>query len=150
MFIKFRRKTQSYDIVEVYILVVYIKKIKQNENFKKKPRIWLIVLALLHTGPGVLIPYISMGGGAEYLSTILLFLCFSVYILYLAFSTKGEIQTGLSDVVCLPVPMFFIIGAFLKLDIMEVPVAPFPETIFPIVVCTLPILNGVLNWNSTS
>ena len=91
-----------------------------------------------------------MGGGAEYLSTILLFLCFTVYILYLAFSTKGENQTRLSVVICLPVPMFFIIGAFLKLDIMEVPVAPFPEAIFPIVVWTLPILTGVLNWNSTS
>tara|TARA_B100000886_G_scaffold336397_1_gene295108 strand:+ start:157 stop:519 length:363 start_codon:yes stop_codon:yes gene_type:complete len=114
----------------------------------KKPKIWLIILALLHTGPGVLIPYISMGGGAEYLSTILLFLCFTIYILYAAFNLKGQNQARLSVVICLPVLVFFIIGAFLKLEIMEVPVAPFPETILPIVVWTLPILTGVLNWNS--
>tara|TARA_S200000501_G_scaffold112223_1_gene105550 strand:- start:616 stop:891 length:276 start_codon:yes stop_codon:yes gene_type:complete len=91
-----------------------------------------------------------MGGGAEYLSTILLFLCFTIYILYVVFSTKGQNQARLSVVICLPVLMFFIIGAFLKLDIMDVPVAPFPETIFPIVVWTLPILTWALNLNSTS
>tara|TARA_B100001029_G_C14807703_1_gene310540 strand:- start:17 stop:382 length:366 start_codon:yes stop_codon:yes gene_type:complete len=114
----------------------------------KKPKIWLIILALLHTGPGVLIPYISMGGGTEYLSTILLFLCFTVYILYVAFTTKGQNQARLSVIICLPVLMWFIIGAFMKLYIMGVPVAPFPETIFPLIVWTLPVLTGVLNWKS--
>ena len=114
----------------------------------KKPKIWLIILALLHTGPGVLIPYISMGGGTEYLSIILLFLCFTVYILYAAFCAKGQNQARLSVVICLPVLLFFIIGAFMKLDIMGFPVAPFPETIFPLVVWTLPILTGALNWNN--
>ena len=38
----------------------------------KQPKIWLIILALLHTGPGVIIPYVQMGGGTEHLATILL------------------------------------------------------------------------------
>ena len=62
----------------------------------KKPKIWLIILAILHTGPGVIIPYVQMGGGTEHLATILIFLCLSVYILYVAFMTKGQIQARLS------------------------------------------------------
>ena len=62
----------------------------------KTPKIWLIILALLHTGPGVILPYIEMGGGTENLSIILIFLCFTVYILWVAFMTKGQNQARLS------------------------------------------------------
>ena len=72
----------------------------------KQPKIWLIILALLHTGPGVIIPYVQMGGGTEHLATILLFLCFTVYILYAAFMTKGQNQARLSVVICLPIIVF--------------------------------------------
>ena len=113
----------------------------------KKPKIWLIILALLHTGPGVIIPYITMGGGTAQLSIILLFLCFTVYILYAAFITKGQNQARLSVIICSPVILFFIIGAIMKLKIMGVPVAVLPEAIFPLVAWSLPILTGLLNWN---
>ena len=114
----------------------------------KTPKIWLIILALLHTGPGVIIPYVQMGGGTENLATILLFLCFTVYILYAAFMTKGQNQARLSVIICSPIIVFFIFGALLNLQIMGVPVAPFPEAIFPFVVWSLPVITGLLNWNA--
>ena len=114
----------------------------------KTPKIWLIILALLHTGPGVILPYIEMGGGTEHLATILIFLCFTVYILYIAFMTKGQNQARLSVMLCSPVLVFFIIGAVMKLEMMGLPVAPFPEAIFPFVVWSLPVITGLLNWNT--
>ena len=114
----------------------------------KKPKIWLIILAILHTGPGVIIPYVQMGGGTENLATILIFLCLSVYILYVAFMTKGQIQARLSVVLCVPIIIFFVFGALLNLQIMGVPVAPFPESIFPFTVWSLPVITGLLNWNA--
>ena len=114
----------------------------------KKPKIWLIILAILHTGPGVIIPYLQMGGGTEHLATILIFLCLTVYILYVAFMTKGQNQARLSIVICLPIIVFFVFGALLNLQIMGVPVAPFPESIFPLTVWSLPVITGLLNWNA--
>ena len=114
----------------------------------KKPKIWLIILALLHTGPGVILPYIEMGGGTENLATILIFLCFTVYILYIAFMTNGQNQARLSVILCSPVVVFFIIGAVMKLEMMGLPVASFPDAIFPFIVWSLPILTGLLNWNA--
>tara|TARA_B100001175_G_scaffold317928_1_gene337714 strand:- start:5997 stop:6272 length:276 start_codon:yes stop_codon:yes gene_type:complete len=89
-----------------------------------------------------------MGGGTEYLATIFIFLCFTVYILYIAFMTKGQNQARLSVIFCSPIIVFFIIGAVMKLEIMGVPVASFPEAIFPFTVWSLPILTGILNWNA--
>ena len=114
----------------------------------KTPKIWLIILALLHTGPGVILPYIEMGGGTEILATILIFLCFTVYILYIAFMTNGQNQARLSVILCSPVVVFFIIGAVMKLEMMGLPVASFPDAIFPFIVWSLPILTGLLNWNA--
>ena len=44
--------------------------------------------------------------------------------------------------------LFFIIGAVMKLEMMGMPVAPFPEAIFPFTAWSLPILTGLLNWNA--
>ena len=89
-----------------------------------------------------------MGGGTENLATILIFLCLSVYILYVAFMTKGQNQARLSVVLCVPIIIFFVFGALLNLQIMGVPVAPFPESIFPFTVWSLPVITGLLNWNA--
>ena len=40
----------------------------------KKPKLWLIVLALVHTFMGVIGSYIQMGADTEYLAMILYFL----------------------------------------------------------------------------
>ena len=62
--------------------------------------------------------------------------------------TKGQNQARLSVIICSPIIVFFVFGAVMKLEIMGVPVAAFPEAIFPFVVWTLPVLTGLLNWNS--
>ena len=40
----------------------------------KKPKIWLVVLALMHTFMGVIGSYVQMGGDTEHLAVILYFL----------------------------------------------------------------------------
>ena len=44
--------------------------------------------------------------------------------------------------------MFFIIGGVMKLEMLGMPVAPFPETIVPLIVWSLPVITGFLNWNT--
>ncbi|MCH2022803.1 MAG: hypothetical protein MK207_10030 [Saprospiraceae bacterium] len=114
----------------------------------QKPKIWLIIAAVLHTGPGVIIPHMEMGGGTENLALILYFLCVTVYLLYVAFMTEGQNQARLSVVLCAPVILFFIIGAVMKLEMLGMPVAPFPEALFPLIVWSLPVITGILNWNA--
>ena len=48
-----------------------------------KPKIWLIIITLLHSFMGVIVPYIQMGGGKDDLAMILYFLTVSVYLLSL-------------------------------------------------------------------
>ena len=134
----------------MYFLSLHLFKNQFKMKTLKKPKIWLIILAILHTGPGVILPYIEMGGGTEHLATILIFLCLTVYIIYIAFMTKGQNQARLSVIICSPIIVFFVFGAVMKLEIMGVPVAAFPEAIFPFLVWTLPVLTGLLNWNSES
>ena len=62
--------------------------------------------------------------------------------------TKGQNQARLSVILCSPVVVFFIIGAVMKLEMMGLPVASFPDAIFPFIVWSLPILTGLLNWNA--
>ena len=62
--------------------------------------------------------------------------------------TKGQNQARLSVVICVPIIIFFVFGALLNLQIMGVPVAPFPESIFPFTVWSLPVITGLLNWNA--
>ena len=113
-----------------------------------KPKIWLIIVALTHAGFGVIAQYIEMGGCTENLASILYFLCVTIYLLYVAFMTEGKNQARLTVVLCAPVLVWFIIGAVMKLEMLGMPVAAFPDAIFPFVVWTLPLITGVLNWNS--
>ena len=39
-----------------------------------KPKIWLIILTVIHSFMGVIVPYIQMGGGKDNLAMILYFL----------------------------------------------------------------------------
>ena len=68
----------------------------------KKPKLWLIVLTLVHTFMGVIGSYVQMGGDTEYLAMILYFLLVSVYLLYTAFMTEGQEQARLATVLCAP------------------------------------------------
>ena len=113
-----------------------------------KPKIWLIIITLLHSFMGVIVPYIQMGGGKDDLAMILYFLTVSVYLLYAAFMTEGETQARLAAVLCAPVVVWFIVSAIMQLEMMGMPVAKLPGALFPIVMWSLPAVTGIMNWNS--
>jgi len=113
-----------------------------------KPKIWLIIITLLHSFMGVIVPYIQMGGGKDDLAMILYFLTVSVYLLYAALMTEGETQARLAAVLCAPVVVWFIVSAIMQLEMMEMPVAKLPGALFPIVMWSLPAVTGIMNWNS--
>ena len=74
-----------------------------------KPKIWLIIITLLHSFMGVIVPYIQMEGGKDDLAMILYFLTVSVYLLYAAFMTEGETQARLAAVLCTHVVVLSLI-----------------------------------------
>ena len=113
-----------------------------------KPKIWLIIITLLHSFMGVIVPYIQMGGGKDDLAMILYFLTVSVYLLYAAFMTEGETQARLAAVLCAPVVVWFIVSAIMQLEMMGMPVAKLPGALFPMVMWSLPAITGIMNWNS--
>jgi len=113
-----------------------------------KPKIWLIILTVLHSFMGVIVPYIQMDGGRDNLAMILYFLMVSVYMLYAAFMTEGRTQARLAAVLCVPVVVWFIISAIMQLEMMGVPVAEIPSGLFPIVLWALPAITGIMNWNT--
>ena len=117
-------------------------------DMMKKPKLWLIVLALMHTFLGVIGSYVQMGGDTEYLAIILYFLLVSVYLLYGAFMTKGQEQARLAVVLCAPAVVWFIVSGILGLEMMGVPVAEFPSALLPITLWSLPAVTGFMNWNS--
>ena len=110
----------------------------------KKPKLWLIVLTLMHSVMGVIVPYFQMGGGKEDLAMILYFLVISVHLLYAAFMTEGQTQARLATVLCAPVVVWFIVSGVMGLKIMGVDVFALP----PLVLWSLPAITGLMNWNS--
>ena len=113
-----------------------------------KPKIWLIIITLLHSLMGVIVPFIQMGGGKDDLAMILWFLTVSVYLLYAAFMTEGQTQARLAAVLCGPVVVWFIVSAIMQLEMMGVPAAKLPEALLPMVMWSLPAITGIMNWNS--
>ena len=113
-----------------------------------KPKIWLIIIALMHLFMGVIGSYITMGGTIENLSIMIYLGITSIYLLYVAFMTEGQTQARLAVVLCAPIVVWFVIGFILKLDFLGVPVAEMPSALLPITLWTLPALTGIMNWNS--
>ena len=64
-----------------------------------KPKIWLIVIAVMHSVMGVIVPVIQMGASKDDLAIVLYFLTVSVYLLYAAFMTEGKTQARLAAAV---------------------------------------------------
>jgi len=114
----------------------------------KKPKLWLIVLTVMHTFMGVIGSYIQMGADTEYLAMIGYFLLVSVYLLYAAFMTEGQEQARLATVLCAPAVIWFIVSGLMGLEMMGVPVAEFPSGLLPITLWSLPAVTGFMNWNS--
>ncbi len=113
-----------------------------------KPKIWLIILALMHLFMGVIGGYITNGGSMENLSVFLYLGIVSIYLLYVAFMTEGQTQARFAVVLCAPMVIWFIIGFIMKLELYGVPVAEMPSGLLPLTLWSLPALTGIMNWNS--
>jgi len=113
-----------------------------------KPKIWLIVLTIMHTFMGVIGGYMTMGGSIENLATFLYMGIVSIYLLYVAFMIEGKAQARFTTVLCAPVVVWFVIGAIMKLKMYGFPVAEMPRGLLPLALWTMPTLTGIMNWNS--
>ena len=113
-----------------------------------KPKIWLIIIALMHLFLGVIGGYITNGGNIDELSVMIYLGITSIYLLYVAFMTKGQTQARMAVVLCAPIVVWFVIGLIMKLDFLGVPVAEMPSSLLPLTLWSLPVLTGIINWNS--
>ena len=113
-----------------------------------KPKIWLIILALMHLFMGVIGGYITNDGSMENISVFLYLGIVSIYLLYVAFMTEGQTQARLAVVLCAPIVVWFVIGFIMKLELYGVPVAEMPSGLLPLTLWSLPALTGIMNWNS--
>tara|TARA_B100000073_G_scaffold206567_1_gene171399 strand:- start:347 stop:706 length:360 start_codon:yes stop_codon:yes gene_type:complete len=112
-----------------------------------KPKIWLIVIAVMHTLMGVIATYIAIGN-TDNLALIIQFGFISVYLLYVAFMTEGQNQARLATVLCAPFVAWFVISAIMKLNMFGVPVADMPGALMPLTLWALPAITGIINWNT--
>ena len=113
-----------------------------------KPKVWLIILALMHLFMGVIGSYITMGGSIENLAVFLYLGIVSIYLLYVAFMTEGQTQARFAVVLCAPIVVWFVIGFIMKLDFLGVPVAEMPSGLLPLTLWALPAVTGIMNWNT--
>ena len=102
-------------------------------------KIWLIVLAFMHTLMGVIINY-QQNGNIENLSNFMVLGCISVYLLYAAFFVSGHNQAKLAIVICLPFLLLFIVSGVMKLNMFGVPVAEMPQGLLPLFLWVMPII----------
>ena len=112
-----------------------------------KPKIWLIVIAVMHTIMGVIATYVIIGN-TDNLALIIQFAFISVYLLYAAFMTEGQTQARFAVVLCAPIVVWFVIGFIMKLDFLGVPVAEMPSGLLPLTLWLLPTMTGIMNWDS--
>ena len=112
-----------------------------------KPKIWLIVIAVMHTLMGVIATYVIVGN-SDNLASIIQLGFVSIYILYVAFMTEGQTQARLATVLCAPFVAWFIISAVMKLNMFGVPVAEMPGALMPLILWALPAVTGIMNWNT--
>ena len=112
-----------------------------------KPKIWLIVIAVMHTLMGVIATYIIVGN-ADNLASIIQLGFISIYLFYVAFMTEGQTQARLATVLWTPFLVWFIISAIMKLNMFGVPVAKMPGALMPLILWALPAVTGIMNWNT--
>ena len=110
-------------------------------------KIWLIIIALMHTVMGVLLPMLEHGN-INNLGIFLYFLILSVHLFYIIIFTKNQIQDRLGVVLCAPMVIWFVVSAIMKLEMYGFPIAPMPDTLIPIIFWSMPVISGIYNWNS--
>ena len=109
-------------------------------------KIWLILLAIIHTVVGVLAPLDPHS--AAQLEITGVFLAISVYLLYAAFGTSGQEQARWATVLCGPIWVWFVVCGALELQgVGNNSWSLSPELIPPLVVWGMTALSGILHWN---
>ena len=109
-------------------------------------KIWLIILAIIHTVVGVLAPLDPHSDAQLEISGV--FLAISVYLLYAAFGTSGQEQARWATVLCGPIWVWFVVCGALELQgVGNNSWALSPELIPPLVVWGMPARSGILHWN---
>ncbi len=112
-----------------------------------KPKIWLIIIAIMHTFMGVLIPLLQFGN-IENLGVFLYFFVISVHLVYIILFTKNQNQARLGAIFCSPVVIWFIVSAIMKLEMYGFPIAAMPDALMPIIFWSMPVVSGIINWNA--
>ena len=118
------------------------------KDMMMKPKIWLIIIALMHLFMVVIGGYVMNGGTIDDVSIMIYLGITSIYLLYTAFMTEGQTQARFAVILCAPIVAWFVIGFILKLDFLGVPVAEMPSALMPLTLWTLPVITGVINWNT--
>jgi hypothetical protein len=109
-------------------------------------KIWLIILAIIHTVVGVLAPLDPHSDAQLEITGV--FLAISVYLLYAAFGTSGQEQARWATVLCGPIWVWFVVCGALELQgVGNNSWSLSPELIPPLVVWGMTALSGILHWN---
>ena len=110
-------------------------------------KIWLIIIALMHTCMGVLIPMLEYGNTDNF-GIFLYFFVLSAHLFYVIIFTENQTQDRLGVILCAPVVIWFVLSAFMKLEMYGFPIAPMPDALMPIIFWSMPVISGIYNWNS--
>ena len=104
-------------------------------------KVWLIILAVIHTVVGVLLQTDPDVDAQLEISGV--FLAISAYLLYAAFGTSGQEQARWATVLCGPIWVWFVVCGALELEGWSLSA----ELIPPLVVWGMTALSGILHWN---
>ena len=109
-------------------------------------KIWLIIIASMHTLMGVLVPLLQFGN-MENLGVFLYFFVISIHLFYAILFTKDQNQNRLAIVLCIPVIFWFIASAIMNLEMYGFPIAAMPDALMPIIFWSMPVISGIYNLN---
>lgn len=109
-------------------------------------KVWLIILAVIHTVVGVLLQTDPDVDAQLEISGV--FLAISAYLLYAAFGTSGQEQARWAVVLCGPIWVWFVVCGALELEgVGNNSWSLSAELIPPLVVWGMTALSGILHWN---
>ena len=109
-------------------------------------KIWLIIIASMHTLMGVLVPLLQFGN-MENLGVFLYFFVISIHLFYAILFTKNQNQNRLAIALCIPVIFWFIASAIMNLEMYGFPIAAMPDALMPIIFWSMPVISGIYNLN---